>query len=153
MAIFYCLIWKTPPYLYSPGTGWLGYTSRHWVPFSSPPTTRRATVEVFELASTRTEIFPLSLLYSLSMDRIENNASDSPSFVACLPRLCLTTATYIRSTLSAHLRRVRKLLQHWSVTTLHWYRSLSAFLRQNDKKLNVNTTTVSERLYFCYYVG
>jgi hypothetical protein len=29
------------------------YTSRHWVPFSSPPTTRGATVEVFEPASTR----------------------------------------------------------------------------------------------------
>jgi hypothetical protein len=31
------------PYLYSPGTGWPGYTPRHWVPFSSPPTTPRAT--------------------------------------------------------------------------------------------------------------
>jgi hypothetical protein len=41
-----------------------GYVSReqcgqvvppgHWVPFSSPPTSRRATVEVFEPASTRT---------------------------------------------------------------------------------------------------
>jgi hypothetical protein len=29
-----------------------GYTPRHWVPFSSPPTTRRATVEVFDPAST-----------------------------------------------------------------------------------------------------
>jgi hypothetical protein len=38
------------------GTGWLSYTPRHWVPFSSPPTTRRATVEVFEPASTRAEI-------------------------------------------------------------------------------------------------
>jgi hypothetical protein len=28
------------------------YTRRHWVPFSLPPTTRRATVEVFEPAST-----------------------------------------------------------------------------------------------------
>jgi hypothetical protein len=33
--------------------GWCGYTPRHWVPFSSPPTTRRATVEVFEPGSTR----------------------------------------------------------------------------------------------------
>jgi hypothetical protein len=41
------------PYLYPPGTGWPSYTPRHWVPFSSPPTTRRATVEVFEPASTR----------------------------------------------------------------------------------------------------
>jgi hypothetical protein len=29
------------PYLYSPGTGWSGYNPRPWVPFSSPPTTRR----------------------------------------------------------------------------------------------------------------
>jgi hypothetical protein len=35
------------------GTGWLSYTPRHWVPFTSLPTTRRATVEVFEPASTR----------------------------------------------------------------------------------------------------
>jgi hypothetical protein len=38
------------PYLlvYPPGTGWPSYTHRHWVPFSSPPTTRRATVELCE---------------------------------------------------------------------------------------------------------
>jgi hypothetical protein len=41
------------PYLYLPGTGWPSYTPRHWAPFSSPPTTRRATVEVFDRASTR----------------------------------------------------------------------------------------------------
>jgi hypothetical protein len=41
------------PYLYPPGTGWLDYTPRHWVSFSSPPTTRRATVEVFDPASIR----------------------------------------------------------------------------------------------------
>jgi hypothetical protein len=60
MTIFYCLRFEThptwrarSPYLYPPGTGWPSYTSRHWVPFSSPPTTRRTTVEVFEPASTR----------------------------------------------------------------------------------------------------
>jgi hypothetical protein len=59
MAIFYCLRFKIPPtwrtrspYLYPPVTGWPGYTPRHSVPYSSPPTTRRATVEVFEPAST-----------------------------------------------------------------------------------------------------
>jgi hypothetical protein len=41
------------PYLYPPEKWWPGYASRHWVPFSWPPTTRRATVEVFERASTR----------------------------------------------------------------------------------------------------
>jgi hypothetical protein len=48
--------WRTrSPYLYPPGTGWPGYTPRHWVPFSSPPITRRATVEVCDPASTHIE--------------------------------------------------------------------------------------------------
>jgi hypothetical protein len=58
MTVFYCLRFETPPtwkakspYLYPPGTGWPSYTSRPWVPFSSPFTTRRATVGVFEPAS------------------------------------------------------------------------------------------------------
>jgi hypothetical protein len=56
-------IWDSPslegqvPYLYPPGTGWPGYTPRHLVPFLSPPTTRRATVEAFEPASTRATKF------------------------------------------------------------------------------------------------
>jgi hypothetical protein len=41
------------PVFISPGRGWSDYTSRHWVPFSWPPKTRRATVEVFDPASTR----------------------------------------------------------------------------------------------------
>jgi hypothetical protein len=58
-AISYCFKFKTPPtwragfaYLCPPGTGWPSYTPRNWVHFSSPATTRRATVEVFEPAST-----------------------------------------------------------------------------------------------------
>jgi hypothetical protein len=56
-AIIYCLTWDSltrrprSPYLYPPGTGWPSYTPPpppgHWVPFLSPLTTRRATVEVF----------------------------------------------------------------------------------------------------------
>jgi hypothetical protein len=60
MTTYYCLRFETPPnwratfpYLYPPETGWPSYTPRHWVPFSSPPTTRRATVEVFDPVSTR----------------------------------------------------------------------------------------------------
>jgi hypothetical protein len=34
------------PYLYPPGTGWPSCTPRHWVPFPSPFTTHRVTVEV-----------------------------------------------------------------------------------------------------------
>jgi hypothetical protein len=59
MTMFYCLRFETPqtrrtrfPYLHPPRTRWPSYTPRHWVPFSSPPTSRRATVEVLEPAST-----------------------------------------------------------------------------------------------------
>jgi hypothetical protein len=59
MTIFYCLRFETPqpwkarsPYLCHPGTGWPSYTPRHWVPFSSPPTTSRARVEELEPTST-----------------------------------------------------------------------------------------------------
>jgi hypothetical protein len=45
------------PYLYPPGTWWPGYTSRQCVPFSSPPTTRKDTVDVFESTSTRDSVF------------------------------------------------------------------------------------------------
>jgi hypothetical protein len=57
VTIFYFLRFETPPtrrvrstHLYPPGSGWPSYTPRHWVPFSSLPSTRRATVEVFEPA-------------------------------------------------------------------------------------------------------
>jgi hypothetical protein len=57
MTIFYCLRFEIPstwrvrsPYLYPPGTAWTSYTPRHWVPSSSPTTSRRATVQVFEPA-------------------------------------------------------------------------------------------------------
>jgi hypothetical protein len=41
-------IWRARfPYLYPPGTGWSSYTPGHWVPFTSPLATRRATEEVF----------------------------------------------------------------------------------------------------------
>jgi hypothetical protein len=54
-TIFYCVRFETLPtwrarfpYLYPPGTGWSTYTPRHWFPFPSPPTTRKATVELLE---------------------------------------------------------------------------------------------------------
>jgi hypothetical protein len=80
VTIFYCLRFETPPtwrarspYLCPPGTEWPSYTPRHWVPFSSPSTTRRTTVEVFEPASTRGKthchqqfLFCMLRVYSLS---------------------------------------------------------------------------------------
>jgi hypothetical protein len=57
MTIFYCLRFEThnldDPCLYPPGTEWPSYILRLWVPFSSPSTSRRDTVEVFETTSTQ----------------------------------------------------------------------------------------------------
>jgi hypothetical protein len=53
--------WRTrSPYSYPPGTGWLSYIPRHWVPFSLPPTTRPATVAAFDPTSTRGGVLPRS---------------------------------------------------------------------------------------------
>jgi hypothetical protein len=76
--------WRaSSPYLYPPGTGWPIYTSRHWVPFSLPPTTRRATVEVYEPTSIRSlsRNGSCSPLFIFGADRTENTASNS--IVAC----------------------------------------------------------------------
>jgi hypothetical protein len=40
------------PYLYPPGAVWPSYTPWHWVPFTSPFTTRRATEEVIRTPCT-----------------------------------------------------------------------------------------------------
>jgi hypothetical protein len=45
MQIFSCLTFETPR-----ETGWPSYTRRHWVSFSTPPTTRRAAIQLFEPA-------------------------------------------------------------------------------------------------------
>jgi hypothetical protein len=86
MIIFYFLRFETPPtwrarspYLHPPGTRWPSYTPRHWVTFSSPPTTRRATVEVFDPAFTwvfsQSSVGMESSLCSLGADPTENTVS------------------------------------------------------------------------------
>jgi hypothetical protein len=47
------LVGQVPAFVSPRNIHYSSYISRHWVPFSSPPTTRRATVEVFYPASTR----------------------------------------------------------------------------------------------------
>jgi hypothetical protein len=61
------------------------------LPFSSPPTTRRATVEVFGPASTRdiSEEHIASIFSQLSTDRVENIFPKNSSIVAALPRKLL----------------------------------------------------------------
>jgi hypothetical protein len=94
MTIFYSLIFEThltwrarSPYLYPPGTVWPIYIPRHWVHFSSLPTTRRATMEVFEPASRGVLSF-----VSFGTYRIENNSS----FVVC--ESVSTTLVYLAVT-------------------------------------------------------
>jgi hypothetical protein len=93
MTIFYYLRLKSPPtcrfrppYLYPPETRWPLYTPRHWSLFSSPPTIRRAKVEVFETASTWDSSLTclVALLMYLGTERLEDTASNSSSIVACL---------------------------------------------------------------------
>jgi hypothetical protein len=86
MTTFYCLRFETlptcrarSPYLYPPGTGWLGYAPRHWVPFPSPLTMRRVTVEVFDPTFTREFWFDSVLyrLYSLQADPLKTHPLSS----------------------------------------------------------------------------
>jgi hypothetical protein len=60
MITFHCLWFEIPLtwrvrslFLHPPGRRWPSYTPKHWVPFLSLPTTRKATVEAFDPASTR----------------------------------------------------------------------------------------------------
>jgi hypothetical protein len=73
VTIFYCLRFETPPtwrarspYLYPPATGWPSYTLRHWVPFSSPSTTR-----LHRILSNSLHY----ILYRLGTDHIQNTIS------------------------------------------------------------------------------
>jgi hypothetical protein len=88
--IFYCLKFETPPTWKARSIYWFIYprnrvvqlhTPRHWVPFSSPPSTLRATVEVFEPASTRDQpqINYQSSLYDPGTDISQNFSS----IIAC----------------------------------------------------------------------
>jgi hypothetical protein len=107
MTTFYSLRFKTPqswrawsPYLYSTGTGWPSYTLRHWVPFSLPPTTRRATVEIFEPASTQavnTSDYDTTL-YKLGRDVMGNTTSNN--VLDCCGSSCLSLGKVILKCLS-----------------------------------------------------
>jgi hypothetical protein len=98
-------------YLYPPGTGW----PLHRVTFSSPHTTRMATVEVFEPASTWGSSHFYHYISSIryDMDCIESTASNSSSIVGCvfvamvtcLLNRCLATAIFSGSSMPAFRRK------------------------------------------------
>jgi hypothetical protein len=97
------------PLLIFPGTQLPSYTPRQWVPFPSPPSTRKATLEVFEPASTRGPRFPTARasLYSLVADNTENTASEKYSVVEkWLPRRCLAMTASSFATIPAFSRHV-----------------------------------------------
>jgi hypothetical protein len=80
------------PYLYPSGTGCSGYIPRH--SFSSPPTTRRATVEVFDPASTRGNNSESELLYDRRFTANE--------FVLATSPLTLPTSNYFQLNTCGH---------------------------------------------------
>jgi hypothetical protein len=104
-TIFYCPnSWDSPnlegqvPVFISPKTGWHRYTSVHCVPFPSPFTTRRATVEVFYPASTRELkkeflLNPVSELISYPTGRIS-----SLCYKCCFGNHSLCTVKTTRNT-------------------------------------------------------
>jgi hypothetical protein len=98
MTIFYCLRFETLP----PSTGWRSYTPRHWIPFSSPPTTRTATVG--EITGTQPRHGPLRkrLFYYCMFYRCRGNNPSTELFpsndcctVACLPSWYLTMGLHV----------------------------------------------------------
>jgi hypothetical protein len=104
MTIFYCLKFETPPtcrarspYLYPPGRGWSSYNPRHWVPFSSPPTTLRATV------TSTPPPHGLSCLRSLfcSLGAVPTENTTSQLFLCCLQRRCYLTVEYKRHSIAS----------------------------------------------------
>jgi hypothetical protein len=71
------------PVLITPGIGWPSFTPRHWVTFSSLPTTRRATVEVFEPASHCTILTNCPAYNIWHRSHIKHRSSVAVSIVAC----------------------------------------------------------------------
>jgi hypothetical protein len=68
--------------LISWGTGWPGYTPRHWVSFSPSPRTRWATVEVFDPASKRdARLFAADTRYIASARTPQKTPPNSYSIV------------------------------------------------------------------------
>jgi hypothetical protein len=136
MTTFYCLRFETPPtwrarstYLYPPGKRWPGYSRRHRVPFSSP---RKATVEVFDPASTRVNISISSsnLCLNLSSDLFQSHFS-TRIFYSCIVSLTHITCPehcILLDFITLILCVQRNQLKSWgswnfiycAVTSSHW---------------------------------
>jgi hypothetical protein len=102
-------------YFYLPGTGWPGYTPSYWVPFSSPPTARRATVDLFDPASKRDQ----TVITSRHGPQRKHSSSIAAllricclAMGTCLPSCCPETAL-VYSPISRSLHRNRS--THYSM--------------------------------------
>jgi hypothetical protein len=87
-SVVYNCCWPSPAHsrVRVPWDSWLYFTvSDSRLPFSSPPTTRRATVEVFDPSSTRVSHL---LLYICLAYRIGDTESNSPA-ICCHENVCL----------------------------------------------------------------
>jgi hypothetical protein len=109
MTIFYCLrfetlpIWRArSPYLYPLGTWWSGYTLRHWVCFPSPPMTRRATVEVFDTASTRAFIIFTIITINIHEKVHSQWNIQKPKLEHCHQKKQIPTCIYRQARVSLH---------------------------------------------------
>jgi hypothetical protein len=70
-------------YLYTPGTRWPSYTPRHWVPFPSPSTSRRATMEVLP----HTWLSQLTATVNRSYCNISARTAQKTHFLICCLRV------------------------------------------------------------------
>jgi hypothetical protein len=75
------------PIFISPRKRVPSYAPKHWVPFSSPPTTHKTTVEVLDPAYTRLWTFfsRWFSLYNLGTSSIEDTATALPLFQCAYP--------------------------------------------------------------------
>jgi hypothetical protein len=93
--IFYCVRFETPPtwrarspYLYRPETQWSSYTPRQRVAFTSPPMTRRDTVEVFEPTSMRGTPHLVSFVLTIWSRHELHIKHSSQQFLYCCVLIC-----------------------------------------------------------------
>jgi hypothetical protein len=100
VTIFNCLRFETSqtwrarsPYLYPSGTGRSSYTPKHWVPVSSPPNTRRATLVL--LIYPRHGSHRKRLFHYYVLSRFQGNASTEllPSS-GCYAVVCLRSCYF-----------------------------------------------------------
>jgi hypothetical protein len=93
--------------------------------FSSPPTTCRVTVEIFDPASTRVDRLNVSWssLYNLGADRKENTIFYSCSVVACLS---VKTFTWL---LLSHCLATGRSTEPFPINGCLWWLHISGFLQ------------------------